>query len=44
MKQGIPFDVAHSLDPLTRRAYCVFYGQLEGGEWDFEQMQWKERR
>lgn len=37
------WDIAHSLPPKRRRAYVVFYGQLDGGEWDFARGRWKEK-
>lgn len=44
MKYGVPWDVAHSLDDEPRLAYVIYYGQLEGGEWDWDAMTWRERR
>lgn len=43
MKNNVPWDVAHSLPPARRRAYCVYYGILDGGEYDFDRLQWKEK-
>lgn len=44
MKNGVPFDVAFSLDRDRRLALCVFYGTLEGGEWDFAAMTWRDKK
>jgi hypothetical protein len=40
----VPFDVAFSLSPEERFAWVVAIGRLDGGEFDFEQMAWKDRR
>jgi len=39
----VPWDVAHSLDAGKRLAYVIFYGELDGGIWDWDQMRWKPR-
>ncbi len=41
MRCGVDWDIAHSLDPVRRRAYVVFYGQMDGNEWDFILNKWK---
>jgi hypothetical protein len=43
VKCGVPWDVAHSLEPERRLAYVVYYGELEGGVWDYDRMTWRER-
>jgi hypothetical protein len=40
----VPFDVAFSLDATERLAFVVALGRLDGGEFDFATMRWKERR
>jgi hypothetical protein len=40
----VPFDVAFSLSPEERLAWVVALGTLDGGEFDFVTMRWKERR
>jgi hypothetical protein len=40
---GVPFDVAFSLDETMRLAWIVAIGRLKGGVFDFAAMQWKER-
>jgi hypothetical protein len=44
VKHNVPFDVALCMEPDERLAWCVFYGQLEGHEYDFDRMRWKEQR
>ncbi len=44
MKNGVPFDVALSFSPRERLAWVVYFGRLEGGEWDFDRMEWVERK
>jgi hypothetical protein len=39
----VPFDVAFSLPPEDRLAWVVVIGRLDGGEFDFASMTWKER-
>jgi hypothetical protein len=44
VKNGVPFDVAFSLDETDRLAYAIILGKFEGGEWDFSRMRWAERK
>jgi hypothetical protein len=39
----VPFDVAFSLPPEDRLAWVVALGTLDGGEFDWQTMSWKER-
>jgi hypothetical protein len=39
----VPFDIAFSLDPTDRLAWIVAIGRLDGGEFDFTTLTWKER-
>jgi len=39
----VPFDVAFSLPPEDRLAWVVALGQLDGGEFDFAALRWKDR-
>ncbi len=39
----MPFDVAFSLLPEDRLAWIVALGTLDGGEFDFAALRWKER-
>ncbi len=41
-RNGVPFDVAFSLDPADRLAWVVAIGRLDGREYDFATMSWKE--
>lgn len=43
MWSGVPWGLAHEMEAERRRAYCVYFGQLEGGEYDFDAMCWKEK-
>lgn len=44
VSKGFPWDVAHSLDPVKRLAYCITLGQNDGGEWDWATMTWRPQR
>jgi hypothetical protein len=39
----VPFDVAFSLPPEDRLAWVVAIGTLDGGEFDFVTMRWRDR-
>ncbi len=39
----MPFDVAFSLPPEDRLAWVIALGRLDGGEFDFPSMTWKDR-
>jgi hypothetical protein len=43
-RNGVPFDVAFSLAPDERLAWVVAIGWLDGREFDFATMTWKDRR
>lgn len=43
IRNGVPFDVAHSLGSAERLAYIVAFGEAEGGEFDWSQMRWVKR-
>ena len=40
----MPFDVAFCLSPEERLAFVVAIGRLDGHEFDFAAMRWKERK
>jgi hypothetical protein len=40
----VPFDVAFCLSPVERLAFVVAIGRLDGNEFDFRAMRWKERK
>lgn len=44
MKNGVPWDVAWSLEDTEVLAYCVTFGRFEGNEFDWQQMKWVERK
>ena len=41
VRNGVPFDVAFSLDPDERLAWVVVFGTLDGGEFDWQAREWK---
>lgn len=38
VKNGIPFDVAFSLDHINLSAFCIAFGELDGNKFDFRTM------
>ena len=42
MKNGVPFDVAFSLDDITRTAWAIKMSIFEGGEFDWHLMKFKD--
>jgi hypothetical protein len=40
----VPFDVAFCWPPHYVAAANIAFGELEGGEFDWSAMQWKERK
>lgn len=40
MKNGVPFDVAFSLEARRVTAFAIIFGELEGGTWDWSRMEW----
>jgi len=40
VRDGVPFDVAFSLDAAERTAWIVVLGELEGLAWDWGAMRW----
>lgn len=43
VSKGIPFDVAFALDEMTRMAWCIILGELDGARWSWERMAWESR-
>ena len=41
IRNGVPFDVAFSLEQAERTAWIVVMGELDGREWDWGAMQWR---
>lgn len=44
VRNGVPFDVAFCLPPDERLAFVVALGRLDGHEFDFSTMRWKEHK
>lgn len=42
VRNGVPFDVAFSLDSDERAAWVIALGTLQGRRFDFDTMEWKE--
>ncbi len=40
VRNGVPFDVAFSLDQGERTAWIVVLGELNGKQWDWGAMRW----
>ena len=43
VKNGVPFDVAFSLDAETRSAWCIVFAGFEGAQFDWDAGHFKER-
>ena len=43
MKNHIPVDLAFQLDDITRAGWCIIFSEMEGQEFDFCTMSFKER-
>jgi hypothetical protein len=42
IKNGIPFDVAFALDDVRRGAFAIAFSEMEGNEFDWHTMSFKE--
>jgi hypothetical protein len=42
VKNGVPFDLAFSLDHHHRVAFCIIMGELDGGTFNWTQMAFEE--
>lgn len=40
VKNGVPYDVAFSLNEIDRLAHMILLGSFEGNEWDWNRMMW----
>ncbi|GGH14874.1 hypothetical protein GCM10007036_14470 [Alsobacter metallidurans] len=40
-KNGVPFDVAFSMEPAMRLAACIAFGEMDGGKWNWSRMAWE---
>lgn len=43
-KNGVPWEVANGLDDAERAAFVVIVAEFDGGQFDWNTGQWKERR
>jgi len=43
VRNGIPFDVAFSIDDVTRAAWCIVFSEMEGNVFDWNAMRFKEQ-
>ncbi len=41
VRNGVPFDLAFSLNETDRTSYIIAFGILDGREFDWDQMTWK---
>ncbi len=41
VKNGVPFDVAFTLEPHEVMAWSIIFGQMDGNEWDWVNSCWK---
>jgi len=39
----VPFDVAFSVDDVTRAAWCIVFSEMEGQKFNFETMSFEDR-
>ncbi len=44
LKNGVPFNVAFGIDDTLRLAFAITFGELDGGEFDFTSMSWREKK
>lgn len=42
IKNGVPEEIAWELTPSERLARIVVFGQLDGGDFDWDRLKWKE--
>lgn len=40
--KGIPYQQAMALDASERLACIVIFGELDGGSWNWDRMEWRE--
>lgn len=41
VKNGVPFDVAFSVDAVKRHAWSIMFSEMEGNEYDWDAMTFK---
>jgi len=44
VRNGIPFDVAFTLPDVERTAFSIVFSELEGNEFDYNAMRFKEHK
>lgn len=44
MSRGVPFDVAFNLQSEDTLVWTVILGEIDGGEFDWNSMSWKDRK
>jgi hypothetical protein len=42
VKNGIPFDIAFTIDDVTRAGWAIIFSEMEGNTFDFDTMSFKE--
>lgn len=42
VKNGVPYDVAFSLDPTELQAYTIIFGEFEGKKFNWGSMQFED--
>lgn len=42
VKSGVPFDTAFALDDPMRQAFCIIFGEMEGGKFNWASMAFEE--
>ena len=42
MRSGVNFDVAFSLDDIDRTGWCIILSEMDGREFDFDTMTFKD--
>jgi hypothetical protein len=43
VRNGIPFDVAFSIDDVTRAAWSIVFSEMEGNVFDWSTMRFKDQ-
>jgi hypothetical protein len=44
VRGGVPFDVAFSVDDITRAAWCITMSEFEGNTFDWSTMSFKDQK
>lgn len=43
IKNGVPYDVAVSMDRLQRAAFAIHFSRFEGSRFNIERLEWEKR-